>query len=82
MVITYIPVAGLTIKEALVRAIQKSKDNKCTVMAVLNDVVMFVDKNTNVDTALEEYHEKQDLRYYTALVKRARYCVNLTKRAR
>jgi len=82
MVITYIPVAGLTIKEALVRAIQKSKDNKCTVMAVLNDIVMFVNKNTNVDKVLEEYHQKLDLKYYTERVKRARYYVKLTKRAR
>lgn len=72
MVITYIPVAGLTIKEALVRAIQKSKDNKCTVMAVLNDIVMFVNKNTNVDKVLEEYRQKLDLKYYTERVKRAR----------
>ena len=72
MVITYIPVAGFTIKEALVRAIQKSKDNKCTVMAVLNDIVMFVNKNTNVDKVLEEYRQKLDLKYYTERVKRAR----------
>lgn len=72
MVITYIPVAGLTIKEALVRAIQKSKDNKCTVMAVLNDIVMFVNKNTNVDKVLKEYRQKLDLKYYTERVKRAR----------
>lgn len=72
MVITYVPVAGLTIKEALVRAIQKSKDNKCTVMAVLNDIVMFVNKNTNVDKVLEEYRQKLDLKYYTERVKRAR----------
>ncbi|MFQ6696090.1 MAG: hypothetical protein ACLRFF_03280 [Alphaproteobacteria bacterium] len=72
MVITYVPVAGLTIKEALVRAIQKSKDNKCTVMAVLNDIVMFVNKNTNVNKVLEEYRQKLDLKYYTERVKRAR----------
>lgn len=72
MVITYVPVAGFTIKEALVRAIQKSKDNKCTVMAVLNNIVMFVNKNTNVDKVLEEYHQKLDLKYYTERVKRAR----------
>ncbi|MFQ6704064.1 MAG: hypothetical protein ACLRFP_03225 [Alphaproteobacteria bacterium] len=72
MVITYIPVAGLTIKEALFRAIQKSKDNKCTVMAVLNDIVMFVNKNTNVYKVLEEYRQKLDLKYYTERVKRAR----------
>lgn len=72
MVITYVPVAGLTIKEALVRAIQKSKDNKCTVMAVLNDIVMFVNKNTNVDKVLKEYRQKLDLKYYTERVKRAR----------
>ncbi len=82
MVIKYAPVAGLTIKEALVSAVQKSKDNKCVVMAVLNDIIMFVNKNTNVDTALEEYHQKLGLKYYTQRVKKAKYYTELTRRAK
>ena len=39
---TYVPVAGLTIKEALSRAIKLSKDNKQPVMAIINDVVIIL----------------------------------------
>lgn len=71
MVMTYVPVAGLTIKEALSRAIKLSKDNKQPVMAIINDVVMNVDDKTCVTKALIDYHQKLKLKYYVEHVKRA-----------
>lgn len=72
MVMIYNPVAGLTIKEALIRAIKLSADNNKPVMAVINDIVMNVDAKTNISKALKDYHQKLELRYYVQHVKSAR----------
>lgn len=70
MAITYIPVAGLSIKEALINAVRLSEDNKTSVIAIINDIVMNIDANTNTAEALKEYHQKVNLRYYIEQMKR------------
>ena len=47
MTITYNPVAGLTIKEALERAVEMADKKRQCVLVVINDIVMAVNKNTN-----------------------------------
>ena len=69
MVMIYNPVAGLTIKEALIRAIKLSADNN---KPVINDIVMNVDAKTDISKALKDYHQKLELRYYVQHVKSAR----------
>lgn len=72
MFVEYVPVAGLTIEEAMDRALQTSKKQKCTVVTVLNDVVMFVNSNSNKKQLLNDYRDKVNLRYYTERIKRAK----------
>lgn len=69
MVVKYEPVAGLTVREALVHAVKKAKENKCIVITIINDVVMLVNKNTNIDKALTEYNQKLNLKFYTQNVR-------------
>ncbi len=63
MTITYNPVAGLTIKEALERAVEMAGKKRQCVLVVINDIVMAVNKNTNIDEALKEYHDKLDFKH-------------------
>lgn len=70
MTITYNPVAGLTIKEALERAVEMADKKRQCVLVVINDIVMAVNKNTNIDEALKEYHDKLDFKYQIAKMKR------------
>ena len=71
MVIQYNPVAGLTVKQALIKAKQLSLENNKTVMAIINDIVMIVDKDIDIAKALTEYHHKANMRFYVAHLKRA-----------
>ena len=63
-------VAGLTIKEALVVACKTSVFHNEPVLAVINDIVMIVDKNTNTENALSEYHKKLEFKYEIEDIKR------------
>ena len=69
-IITYTPVAGLTIKEALKRGVQLATTQNAHVLIVINDIVMFVNKRTNVDQALKDYKQKLDLRYYSEQIRK------------
>ena len=55
-------VAGLTIEQALLKATKTAYKSGTTVEAVVNDIVMIVDKNDKVENLLKEYHQKHNLR--------------------
>ena len=56
-------VAGLTIKQALLQAHKVACNYDDTVLAIINDVVMVIDKETNVKDALVSYYQKINLKY-------------------
>lgn len=61
--ITYLPVAGLTIKEALARAVIISRKNDKPVKALINDIEMTITDKTNLKNAFNEYQTKLALKY-------------------
>ena len=63
-ILNYKPVAGQTIEEAINAAVQLAKENNCVVIAVINDIVMFMNKKTNPKQATKDYRDKVNLRYY------------------
>ena len=71
-VIEYVPVTGLTIKEALERAKSIAHKENKKVVATINDVIMCVSANSNIKMALNSYHEKLNLKYEIEKMKRER----------
>ena len=71
-IVAYTPVAGLTIEKAIKEAIKITQQQHCTVIAIMNDIVMFMTKNTNAKKTLEDYKAKVQLRYYTEQIRRTR----------
>ena len=63
-ILNYKPVAGQTIEEAINVAVRLAKENNCIVIAVINDIVMFMNKKTNPKQATKDYRDKVNLRYY------------------
>lgn len=63
-ILNYKPVAGQTIEEAINAAVRLAKENNCVVIAVINDIVMFMNKKTNPKQATKDYRDKVNLRYY------------------
>ena len=61
--LTYLPVAGLSIKEALARAILLSKKNDKPVKALINDIEINVTEKTNLKFAYDEYQIKLVYKY-------------------
>ena len=61
--LTYVPNAGLTIKEALARAVLISRRNDKPIKAIINDVEMNITGETNLKEALDEYHKRLDESY-------------------
>ena len=61
--LTYLPVAGLSIKEALARAILLSKKNNKSVKALINDIEINVTEKTNLKFAYDEYQIKLVYKY-------------------
>jgi len=70
MFIKYAPVAGLTIEQAIIRAVQIAKEKNKTVMMIINDIVMCVDNKTIVVRALKEYYQKLYIKHYVENMKR------------
>lgn len=62
-IIEYHPVAGLTIKEALTRAIGIASEKNKIVKAYINDIIVNIDKDTNIDKALSLYLDKLNAKY-------------------
>ena len=54
------PVAGLSIQEAIAKSVRMANDD--TVIAYINDIVMCIDKKTNVYQAHDEYQQKFKLK--------------------
>ena len=63
-------IAGLTIKEALIMAKSLAVNNNEPVSAIINEVVMIVDKNTDVEKALISYRKKLDFKHEIEKIKR------------
>ena len=61
--ITYDPVAGLTILQAIEKAINLAKTNDKTVKANINDVDMTFTKETKAPEALILFHKRLDALY-------------------
>lgn len=62
-------VAGLTIEQALIRARNLAKTSNQPVLADINDIKIKVDKNTDIQKALAEYHQRLD-KVHSELVNR------------
>ena len=54
------PVAGLTIPEAIERSVRMANDD--IIVTYINDIVMCIDKKTNVYQAHDEYQQKFKLK--------------------
>lgn len=63
-------VAGFTIKDALSAAHRAAVSSDEPVAAIINDIVMIVDKDTNIDKALADYRNKNKFRYEIEEIKR------------
>lgn len=60
---TYIPNAGLTIKEAFVRAILLAKDSQDLIHALINDIHMYITPKSDLNKTIQLYHCKKDMEY-------------------
>ena len=63
-------VAGLTIFEALSRACNFVRNTKQPVLADINDIMMVVDKDTDLHKAVKNYREKLEFKYEIAKIRR------------
>ncbi len=65
--LVYDPVAGLTIQEALARAIIMAKQQEKHVHAIINDVHMHINPDTSLQLAHGAYKKIADAQYQAAL---------------
>ena len=65
--LVYDPVAGLTIQEAVARAIIMSKQEGKHVHAIINDVHMHINPDTSLKLAYNAYKKIADAQYQAAL---------------
>ena len=72
-IVNYKPFTGQTIEEAINAAVRLAKEKNCTVVTVMNDIVMFVNKKTNPKQATKDYRDKVNLRYYINQFKMEEY---------
>lgn len=63
-------VAGYTIHEAIEKARRESIKLKQPVQAIINDIVLIIDGNTNILDARQEYTVKLNLKYEIENIKR------------
>lgn len=63
-------VAGLTIFEALSRACNFVKNTKKPVLADINDIMMLVDKDTDLHKAIKNYRQKLEFKYEIEKIRR------------
>lgn len=64
MIKKYVPIAGLLVEEALINAVKMARKENVMVMAVINDIVMCVDKDTSAVKALKEYYSKLYIKHW------------------
>ena len=65
--LVYDPVAGLTIKDAVARAIIMAKKEGNHVHAIINDVHMHINPDTSLKLAYSAYKKIADAKYQEAL---------------
>ena len=65
--LVYDPVAGLTIKDAVARAIIMAKQEGKHVHAIINDVHMHINPDTSLKLAYSAYKKIADAQYQAAL---------------
>lgn len=70
MVKKYVPATGLLTEQALINAVEMARKENTMVMAVINDIVMCVYKNTSAVKALKEYYSKQYIKHQVENIKR------------
>ena len=63
-------VAGLTIFEALSRACNFVKNTQKPVLADINDIIMVVDKDTDLHKAVKDYRQRLEFKYEIEKIKR------------
>ena len=56
-------VAGYTINEAIEKAIKTAVKSNTIIHANINDIILIIDKNTNLKKAIEECHQKLNFKY-------------------
>ena len=69
-VIEYVPVCGLTIKEALKTARTMAREQNKKVIANINDVIMCISSDSDIQMSLDSYREKLDFKYEIENMKR------------
>ena len=72
MIKKYVPVAGLSIEEAVITAVNMARNENTNVMIVINDIVIRVDKNTSVVYALKEYYSRLYIKHCVENIKRTK----------
>lgn len=72
MIKKYVPVAGLSIEEAVITAVNMARNENTNVMTVINDIVIRVDKNTSVVYALKEYYSRLYIKHCVENIKRTK----------
>lgn len=70
MVKKYVPATGLLTEQALINAVEMARKENTMVMAVINDIVMCVYKNTSAVNALKEYYSKLYIKHQVENIKR------------
>jgi len=70
MIKKYVPETGLLIEQALINAVEMARKENTMVMAIINDIVMCVDKNTSAVKALKEYYSKLYIKHQVENIKR------------
>ena len=70
MIKKYVPETGLLIEQALINAVEMARKDNTMVMAIINDIVMCVDKNTSAVKALKEYYSKLHIKHQVENIKR------------
>lgn len=65
-------VSGLTINQAVQRAKDTAIESNQHVLVDINDVMMLIDKDTNVKSAMIEYSKKLEFKYEIEKMKRQR----------
>lgn len=59
----YSPEAGLTIKEAVVRAVLKAREAQDLVELDINDMRLYITSRADIDKYIRLYHYKKDMEY-------------------
>ncbi len=62
-IINFEPVAGYTIKEAITKAISMARQNNKVVKATMNDIVIYINQESQVQSIFDLYQKLLNKRY-------------------